>query len=147
MVFRWYRIPGFECYDINKDTKEVRSSKHYKKDKFHIMKVRYGKVTIVDDYGKPTTISVDDLYDMTFNGKYPIKPVGDYEYWANTMTKSCRNLEANVDILNGIYNSIEDSGNEFILDFSKIDRSEPKRYDAIETQNIKPFYCLPFNKD
>lgn len=136
-MFNWYRIPGFECYDINKHTRQVRSSKHYKRDKFHIMKVRSGKITIVNDYGVPTTISVDDLYDITFGGENPLNPVGDNEYWANTMSKTCRNLKSNIDILGGVYESIDQPNNEFTLDFSNINRS-------INVVLTKPFYCDPY---
>lgn len=129
----WYRIPTFECYDINVHDKRVRSSKHYKKDSFHIMQVINGKVTIVSDTGKPTRIKVDDLYELTFHSKYPLHPVGDYEFWVNTMNKTCRKLSSNVDIVNGTYTPIyAEPKSEFVLDFSKIVSSEPKRYKPFE---------------
>lgn len=100
---QWYMIPGFRCYEINIDTLDVRSLKHYKSDPFHIMKVdeHSGNVRIVDDYGKPTRISPEELYDITFNRGYELKPRGSEEIWKGGMSKVARNMNGNINILTG----------------------------------------------
>lgn len=93
----WYTIPGFTSYEINIHNKQVRSNKHYKKDSHHIMKV-YGNNTIkiVDDFGKPTRVNVDDLYELTFNSGYKLNPRGDDEVYISGMYKGMRNSIAEV---------------------------------------------------
>lgn len=64
----WYFIPGYNGYQINKSTKEVRSFKNYKADPFHMMKEdKNGYVVISNDISGKTRINKNELYDITFN--------------------------------------------------------------------------------
>ena len=65
----WYHIPGYRGYEIDKHTKFVRSTKHYKSNPWHIMKVYTGGyVLLTDDYGnKNCKCYLDDLWNATFN--------------------------------------------------------------------------------
>lgn len=112
----WFVIPGFSWYDINRDTLEVRSHKHYKSDAFHIMKVKNGKVRIVDDYGQSRTMKVQYLYDLTFNSGNKTQIAPDNISRAGGMFKVNRNMESNINILSGEYNpSSPDNKDEGIL--------------------------------
>lgn len=110
----WYMIPGFSWYDINKENGQIRSHKHYKSDAFHIMTVsKDGRVTLVDDYGKTVKRKPKDLYDLTFNSDNEPKLVPMDVARAGGMNKVNRNMESNVDILNGTYTPLstnEDGG-------------------------------------
>lgn len=112
---KWYTIPGFTSYDININTREVRSNKHFNRDSHHIMKVSdSGKVTIVDDRGKPTRISVDNLYTITFKSGYRLNPRGDHDIYKSGMVKGMRNVST-VDMNDAMIN---DGG--IYIDFYKI---------------------------
>lgn len=93
--YKWFIIPGFSFYEINIDTKEVRSNKHWKSDSHHIIKAssensRY-KFVLTDDYGKKQTKNAEELYELTFNSghKLQFRP----ELWQSMggMTKFNRN--------------------------------------------------------
>lgn len=103
----WYVVPGFSWYDININTKEIRSHKHYKSDAFHIMKNNNGRVRIVDDYGQSRSMKVKYLYDLTFNSSKELQPASENVSRAGGMFKVNRNMDSNVDILNGGYIPIE----------------------------------------
>lgn len=110
----WYTIPGFTSYDINIDTKEVRSHKHFNLDSHHIMKVTNGRVNIVDDRGKPTKISVDKLYQLTFYSGNELNPRGDYDVYKSGMVKGMRNVST-VDM-----SDVMSGGDGIYIDFYKI---------------------------
>ena len=95
-MMNWYKIPGFSSYDINYYTKEVRSCKHFNSG-FHIMKKsNTGCVTIVDNYGIRKYISVDDLYDITFNQGNKLEPRGDLEMYCGGMQRINRRKEGQI---------------------------------------------------
>lgn len=90
--YNWYTIPGFTSYEININSREVRSNKHFNKDSHHIMKVSdEGTVRIVDDFGKPTKISVSKLYNITFKSGKKLNPREDNAVYLSGMLKGCRN--------------------------------------------------------
>lgn len=90
----WFIIPGFSFYDINVNTKEVRSNKHWKSDSHHIMK-EYddGCVVIVDDYGESRRMDVDELYDLTFNSDHKLRFRANSWQSTGGMLKFNRNRE------------------------------------------------------
>lgn len=136
-INEWFIIPGFRCYEININTKEVRSHKHYKNDPFHIMQVRDGKVTIVDDYGKSRSMNVESLYDMTFNSGYELNSRRNGEYWVNGMVKGLRACKSNVNVLTGeIYFEEKEEPAPIILDFTSVVEKEQKK--------IRPFIIKPY---
>lgn len=85
-MMNWYKIPGFGSYDINYYDKTVRSCKHFNIG-FHIMKETNGKVTIVDDYGNSKRMSVEDLYNLTFNSGVKLEPRGEYDMYCGGMQR------------------------------------------------------------
>lgn len=89
-LYNWYTIPGFSSYDINIHNKSIRSNKHFNSG-HHIMKVKSNKVTIVDDFGKPQRIDIDNLYNITFNSGKKLRPRGDNDYYKSGMIKGARN--------------------------------------------------------
>lgn len=116
---KWFLIPGFSSYEINIRTREVRSNKHFNKMRFHIMQVNGGKVRIVDDFGKPTSISVDELYSITFNQGNKLRSRGDNDYHMGGMRKINRNMQVNCDLLNHTYTPVPpEEPKTFSLDFS-----------------------------
>lgn len=140
-VYNWYIIPGFSSYDMNINTKDIRSHKHYKRDLHHIMKVSdQNTVTVTDDAGTSKRMNVDELYDLTFNKGYELRPRSDNASFRNGMVKSMRYMEGNV---TGFPNSsiphpilghapilCENKNDGYIiLDFTKI----------VEPTMIKPF--------
>lgn len=100
--YEWYVIPGFTAYDINKRTNQIRSHKHPYKNSHHIMKEKNGCVTLTDDYGKSKRISVDNLYYRTFQSGAELIPRADSDIWLGGMRSVNRNMNAGVDILNGV---------------------------------------------
>lgn len=127
---QWYIIPGYRCYEINIHDRRIRSLKHWKSDRFHIMKEKDGKVTLVNDYGKSTRVKVDDMYNRTFNEGNKLYPRGDYEYWTGGMVKGLRNCYPGVNILSGEQNPTTSSGRDASVDLIgnlEIERSEPIR--------------------
>lgn len=108
--YEWFSIPGFRSYEINKYTKDIRSLKHYKKDCYHIMKIKDdGSTVIVSDYGKPTRVFPDDMYRLTFCEGHELKPRGDNERWCGAMCKVNRKMDSNLNILTGEYKPIEET--------------------------------------
>lgn len=92
----WYKIPGFASYDINYATKEIRSCKHFNSG-FHIMKVsKSGTVRLVDDYGNPKNIRVDEVIDIAFNQGHKLEPRGEYEMYCGGMQRINRRKEGQV---------------------------------------------------
>ena len=119
----WYTIPGFTSYEINIHTKDIRSNKHFSKDPHHIMKVNNNKVRIVDDFGKPVRVDVNDIYNLTFNSGKKLKPRGDNDIYIGGMIKGLRNSVAEI---------IDDEEKYVTLDFCNIVNNETCRL-------IKPF--------
>lgn len=107
----WFIIPGFSWYDINKETGQIRSHKHYKSDAFHIMSInkKDGRVTLVDDYGVTKKKKPTDLYNLTFNSDNPLMPAPENVRRAGGMFKVNRNMDSNINILNGTYTPIQDN--------------------------------------
>lgn len=85
-MMNWYKIPGFASYDINYNTMEIRSCKHFNTG-FHIMKVTNGKVTLVDDKGNPQRILVTDVFNITFNMGNKLEPRGEYDMYCSGMQR------------------------------------------------------------
>lgn len=85
-MMNWYKIPGFSSYDINYNTLEIRSCKHFNTG-FHIMKVTSGKVNLVDDKGNSQRITVSDVFNRTFNMGYPLEPRGEYDMYCSGMQR------------------------------------------------------------
>lgn len=86
-MYIWYKIPGFASYDINYQTGEVRSCKHFNTG-FHIMKQdKKKRVTIVDDYGNPQKISIDDIFELTFNSGNALEPRGEWDMYCGGMQR------------------------------------------------------------
>lgn len=155
-VANWYTIPGFTSYEINIYTKDIRSLKHYKKDCFHIMKVYDdGNVRIVDDTGKPTRISPEEAYDLTFNSGYELVPREDGAVYKSGMVKGMRKMKSNVDVINGTVENLPIKPEKFqIYDFYEnytIDDSDdeetviPDYMKLFEQPKIKPFVINPKN--
>lgn len=98
----WYHIPGYNGYDINKNTMKIRSFKNYKKDPYHIMTVdKYGKVTVSNDVKGRTHITPQALYDLTFNSGAKLEPALDGIYMSGRQRMS------------------KEQGYEIQMDFSK----------------------------
>ena len=138
MEYQWYMIPGFECYEINIHTREIRSLKHpHGRMCFHIMKKSTegdnAIVTLVDDYGVPTKKTRREYYDITFNQGHKLRGRGDNERWLNGMSKVCRNYKSNVNILEGTYEPVA-TPSTFTLNFES---NEPIRVN--EPKKVKPF--------
>lgn len=92
-MMKWYKIPGFTSYDINYNTREVRSCKHFNSG-FHIMKQdKKRRVTIVDDYGNPQKIDVDTLFETTFNSGNKLEPRGEWDMYCGGMQRVNRKKE------------------------------------------------------
>lgn len=99
-LYQWFIIPGFSFYEININTREVRSNKHYKNDSHHIMKgskTRGGSTVIVDDYGIPRRVLVDYLYDLTFNSGHKLQFRADVWQPTGGMLKFNRNQSVGMD--------------------------------------------------
>lgn len=96
-MIEWYEIYGHRFYDINVNTGEIRSHKHFKSDPHHIMKVRNGYVTVTDDYGKSHRVSPKDLYIQTFNMGHKLVPMGSEELNAGGMQHLNRNFNISMD--------------------------------------------------
>lgn len=95
--YKWFIIPGFRSYEINIDTKQIRSNKHFNLDLHHIMNVKYGKVTITDDYGLSRNMKVDDLYILTFNMGNKLEFRADNWYHTGGMKRINRNFDIKMD--------------------------------------------------
>lgn len=126
----WYTIPGFTAYEINVHDRRVRSNKHFNKQSHHIMKVYDDdKVRIVDDFGKPKRVTVDDLYELTFNSGHKLNPRGDYYVYKGGMIKGLRNsipevVESEKYIELDFYNALKGSANQLIKPFTiNLDRN------------------------
>lgn len=156
-VANWYTIPGFTSYEINIHTRKVRSLKHYKKDCFHIMKAsKLGIVQIVDDTGKPTRISQDELYELTFNSGYKLMPREDGAVYKSGMVKGMRKMKSNVDVVNGTVENLPiKSENFYVYDFyenytveedEEIETVVPDYMKLFEQPKIKPFIINPKNR-
>lgn len=91
-MMNWYSIPGFSSYDINYNTGEIRSCKHFNTG-FHIMKVTNDKVTLVDDKGNSKRMKVKDLYNITFNMGNKLEPRGEYDMYCGGMKRVNRKKE------------------------------------------------------
>jgi hypothetical protein len=77
----WYHIPGFNGYQINYETRQVRSFKNHKADPFHIMaEDKYGNVSITADSMKRTSISPNKLFSITFEQGNKLMPAGESIY-------------------------------------------------------------------
>ena len=77
-LYRWYNIPGFNGYQINKQTREIRSFKNFKADPYHIMSIdKNGNVTLSADDGKKVRKSPIYFYDLTFNQGHQLEPAPD----------------------------------------------------------------------
>lgn len=91
-VYVWYRIPGFDGYQINKQTGEIRSFKNFKSDPYHIKAIdKRGYVTLYRDIdGARVTRKPEWFYNLTFNEGNPLDPVsnlGVYMGGRNKMSK------------------------------------------------------------
>lgn len=110
----WYVIPGYCSYEINIETQEVRSNKHFRADSHHIMKVYDdGTVRITDDFGVRRSITPEELYDITFNQGYELKPRAGEDVYCGGMAKVNRNMIGNLNILDGTYYAIEEPKVEY----------------------------------
>lgn len=95
----WYKIPGFSSYDIGKNTKYVRSHKHYKSDSHHIMKNSKAPlnsnpvIQLTDDAGMARLITRNELYDLAFNSG-ECEERGQYEVYLGGMVKPNRYMKA-----------------------------------------------------
>ena len=160
----WYKIPGFSSYDIGKQTKYVRSHKHYRSDSHHIMKDSVAlpdhnpSIQLTDDAGVSRYVKREFLYEKTFGMGYPLEPRGQEEIYMGGMMKPNRYMKGDVqptpldetydtidkkygspnDVVRfptSYYDNTDDSAVE--LDFSKL--SQP--------QMVKPFtYDYSLNK-
>lgn len=137
----WYKIPGFSSYDIGKNTKYVRSHKHYKSDSHHIMKHSIAplnlnpSIQLTDDAGMSRLISREKLYDLALNsGK--CKKRGQYDVYSGGMVKPNRYMKAAVQpVYTGNYDreNIKYGPAEYIVRY-------PVSYDADDK-----FYTLNFS--
>lgn len=97
----WRKIPGFSSYDIGRNTKYVRSHKHYKSDSHHIMKQSIASleknpsIQLTDDAGMSRLVSRDELYDLAFNSE-EYEERGQYEVYFGGMMKPNRYMKAAV---------------------------------------------------
>lgn len=117
----WFQIPGFMSYDININTRQVRSHKHpYGNMRYHIMKVYDdGTVRLVDDYGKRKSVSPSFLYDQTFNSDNELVN-RDNELWLGAMNPLSKRQSSNIDIINGTYKPLPEKKQEYVtIDFTK----------------------------
>ncbi len=96
-LYKWFTIPGFRFYEINIDTKEIRSNKHYNADRYHIMKETGGKVTLTDDYGKSRRVIVQELFADTFYRGNPLEFRANSWYSTGAMRRVNRNAEIAMD--------------------------------------------------
>ena len=91
-VHVWFRIPGFDGYHINKQTKQIRSFKNFRADPYHIKAIdKRGYVTLYKDSdGSRVSKRPEYFYDLTFNQGYELDPVEDlgiYMGGRNKMSK------------------------------------------------------------
>lgn len=120
--YQWFIIPGFRGYDININTKEIRSNKHFNKDPHHIMKVsKSNTVCVTDDYGKSRRVDVDDLYIETFNKGKKLEYRADNWSHMGGMQRLGRTFDIK-------------------MDFSKYVEKQPSNYNIIHDILIKPLY-------
>jgi hypothetical protein len=114
-----------------------------------------GNVRIVDDTGKPTRISPEEAYDLTFNSGYELVPREDGAVYKSGMVKGMRKMKSNVDVINGTVENLPIKPEKFqIYDFYEnytIDDSDveetviPDYMKLFEQPKIKPFVINPKN--
>lgn len=91
-TYVWYRIPGFDGYHINKQTKEIRSFKNFRSNPYHIKALdKRGYVTLYRDTdGARVSKKPDWFYNLTFNEGHkldPVEDIGIYMGGRNKMSK------------------------------------------------------------
>ena len=131
----WYQIPDFMSYDININTKQVRSHKHpYGNMRYHIMKIYDdGKVRLVDDYGKRKSVTPNWLYDHTFNSGNELV-CRDNELWLGGMNRLAKKQTSNINIIQGTYQPLPIKKQEYVtIDFTKYSNKK----------TVKPFIINP----
>ncbi|MFA6843972.1 MAG: hypothetical protein WCR33_06210 [Bacilli bacterium] len=117
-MVEWYHIPGFNGYQINAHTSQVRSFKNHKADPFHLMTVdKNGKISITADTMKRVTIFPRELYDKTFNSGENLIPAMSGEIYLGARGKLNRSQPVNLNMMGptGYSNGVKD----VTIDFSK----------------------------
>lgn len=151
----WYKIPGFSSYDIGKNTKYVRSHKHYKSDSHHIMKQskrpldENPSIQLTDDAGMSRLVSRDELYDLAFNSEGS-EERGQYEVYFGGMVKPNRYMKAAVQpVYTGKYDreNIKYGPDELILRYPVSWDVNDKFYTLNFSNPESPIMIKPFTYD
>lgn len=155
----WYQIPGFSSYDIGKNTKYVRSHKHFKSDSHHIMKSSLAlpndnpSIQMTDDAGVSRWVKREFLYDKTFNMGYLLKPRNQEEVYKGGMVRTNRYMKGDVQLvdLNKTYaDEVVKYGPEHTIErlpVSLVDQQEEGTFTLDFSKPYKPKMIKPFTYD